>query len=120
MAVCCQNLKLGALNSRSVLSMLVGALFQKISLFLNTPRVSARQQYKGNKMLHLLGSTEHFYIVISYMYVTNNTKVTHCCFYMAKVVTRTRRSMTLYVQLSPSFKRLILEQSSQIYFMVCC
>jgi len=39
MAVCCQNLTLGALSSRSALSVLVGALFKKFCLFLNTPRV---------------------------------------------------------------------------------
>jgi hypothetical protein len=33
MAVCCQNLALGALSSRSVLSLLVGALFKKLGLF---------------------------------------------------------------------------------------
>jgi hypothetical protein len=37
MAVCCQNLTLGALSSRNVLSVLVGALFKKFGLFLNTP-----------------------------------------------------------------------------------
>jgi hypothetical protein len=37
MAVCCQNLTLGVLSSRSALSVLVGALFKKFSLFLNTP-----------------------------------------------------------------------------------
>jgi hypothetical protein len=35
MAVCCQNLPLGALSSRSALSVLVGELFKKFSLFLN-------------------------------------------------------------------------------------
>jgi hypothetical protein len=40
MAVCCQNLKLGALSSRSTLSVLVGALFKEFGLFLNTPRTS--------------------------------------------------------------------------------
>jgi hypothetical protein len=39
-AVCCQNLMLGALSSRSALSVLVGALFKKFGLFLNTPRIS--------------------------------------------------------------------------------
>jgi len=34
MAVCCQNLPLGALSSRSAPSVLVSALFKKISLFL--------------------------------------------------------------------------------------
>jgi hypothetical protein len=37
MAVCCQNLMLGALSSCSELSVLVGALFKKFGLFLNTP-----------------------------------------------------------------------------------
>jgi hypothetical protein len=35
--VCCQNLTLGALSSRNALSVLVGALFKKFSVFLNTP-----------------------------------------------------------------------------------
>jgi len=39
MAVCCQNVTLGALSSRSALSVLVGALFKKFGLFLNTPRM---------------------------------------------------------------------------------
>jgi hypothetical protein len=34
MAVCCQNLTLGALSSRSALSVLVGAQFKKFGLFL--------------------------------------------------------------------------------------
>jgi len=43
-AVCCQNLTLGALSSRSAPSMLVGALFKKFSLFLNTPRALNHKQ----------------------------------------------------------------------------
>jgi len=39
MAVCCQNLTLGALSSRSALSLLIGALFKKFGLILNTPRI---------------------------------------------------------------------------------
>jgi hypothetical protein len=39
MAVCCQNLTLSALSSRSVLSVLVGMLFKKFGLFLNMPRM---------------------------------------------------------------------------------
>jgi hypothetical protein len=35
MAVCCQNLTLGALGGRSALSLLVGALIKKFDLFLN-------------------------------------------------------------------------------------
>jgi hypothetical protein len=38
-AVCCKSLTLGALSSRSALSVLVGALFKKLGLFLNTPRI---------------------------------------------------------------------------------
>jgi hypothetical protein len=40
MAVCFQNLTLGALSSRSALSVLVGVLFKKFGLFLNTPRTA--------------------------------------------------------------------------------
>jgi len=65
----------------------------------NTKYISARQQCKVTTLLHFHGNNEHFNIVISYMYVTNNTKVKHCCFYMATVVTRTRRNIMLYVQL---------------------
>jgi hypothetical protein len=39
MAVCCQNLMLGALISCSALSVLVGMPFKKFSLFLNMPCV---------------------------------------------------------------------------------
>jgi hypothetical protein len=37
MAVCCQNLMLGVLSSRSALSMLVVVLFKKLGLFFNMP-----------------------------------------------------------------------------------
>jgi hypothetical protein len=40
MAVCCQNLTLGALSSCSALSVLVSAPFKKFDLFLNTPRIT--------------------------------------------------------------------------------
>jgi len=38
MAVCCKNLPLGELSSRSAHSVLVGELFKKFGLFLNTRR----------------------------------------------------------------------------------
>jgi hypothetical protein len=38
--VCCQSVTLGALSSRSALSVLVGALFKKFGLSLNTPHVT--------------------------------------------------------------------------------
>jgi len=37
MAVCCQNLPLGALSSRSALPVPFGALFKKFGLYLNNP-----------------------------------------------------------------------------------
>jgi len=42
MAVCYQNLTLGPLGSHSALSLLVGALFKKFGLFLNTPRTKTQ------------------------------------------------------------------------------
>ena len=36
MAVCCQNLPLGALSNRIAPSVLVGELFKKFGLFMNT------------------------------------------------------------------------------------
>jgi hypothetical protein len=53
MAVNCQNLTLGALSSHSTLSVLVGVLFKKFSLFLNTPRMS-------EDLLNLRGSSKSF------------------------------------------------------------
>jgi hypothetical protein len=40
MAVCCKNLTLGTLSSRSALSVLVGVLFKNFGLFLNKPCTS--------------------------------------------------------------------------------
>jgi len=48
MAVCCQNLMLGALSSRSALSALVGALFKKFGLFLNTLRMCHHFLYSAH------------------------------------------------------------------------
>ena len=39
MAVCCQNLPLGALSSCSAHSVLVGVIFKMFGLFLNTPLI---------------------------------------------------------------------------------
>ena len=46
MAVYCEDMTLGALSSCSAPPLLVGALFKKFSLFLNTPRMSF--QYKAS------------------------------------------------------------------------
>jgi uncharacterized integral membrane protein len=51
MAVCCQNLTLGALSYRSALSVLVGALFKKFLLFLNTPRIIFERHLLLNRIV---------------------------------------------------------------------
>jgi len=58
MAVCCQNLALGAPSSHSALSMLVGALFKKFGLFLNTPLIMI--QYS---LLHVPAVDRHLQAV---------------------------------------------------------
>jgi hypothetical protein len=55
-ALCCQNLTLGTLSSRSALSLLVGALFKKFDLFFNTPRKS--YAVVGNTMSSYLPAYE--------------------------------------------------------------
>jgi hypothetical protein len=63
-AVCCQNLTLGALGSRSMLSV-VGALFKKFGLLLNTPCIYSVSGYKKMNLLqqhnsiHLLTLKEY-------------------------------------------------------------
>jgi hypothetical protein len=54
----------------------------------------ARQQCKLNPVLHLHGYTQRFYIVDSYMQVSNNTRGKHCCVLMATMVMRTRHNIT--------------------------
>jgi hypothetical protein len=48
MAVCCQNLPLGELSSRSAPSVLVGALFKKFGLFLDTGVLSSFAVKRGD------------------------------------------------------------------------
>ena len=57
-AICSQTMTLGALSSRSALSMLVGALFKKFGLFLNNPRIVAiPDRHVGRTYLsHLQGA----------------------------------------------------------------
>jgi hypothetical protein len=54
MAVCCQNLTLGALSSRSAFCMLVGALFKKFGLFLNR---GGSRFFWGFEVIQFLGSS---------------------------------------------------------------
>jgi len=46
MAVCCQNLPLGALSSRSALSVLVGELFKKFVLFFEHAEIQENAKRK--------------------------------------------------------------------------
>jgi len=55
-----------------------------------------RQQCKENQLLHFRGNTEPFYVVDGHIYA-NNKKGTYCCISWAKVVTRTRHKVTLYI-----------------------
>jgi hypothetical protein len=61
MAVCCQNLTLGAFSSRSPLSVLVGALFKKFGLFLNTAVFSIREPNRCRQK-----NMEAFYNVLDF------------------------------------------------------
>jgi len=54
MAVCCQNLTLGALSSCSALSVLVGTLFKKFGLFLNTSRKTFYNYYQHSMAILIL------------------------------------------------------------------
>ena len=53
MAVCCQNLPVRALSSRSAVTVLVGALFQKFDLFLNTLLSLSLSVSLRNRALHV-------------------------------------------------------------------
>jgi hypothetical protein len=51
MADCCQNLTLGALSSRSALSVLVGALFKRLGLLLKTPHILLELQVLPSELM---------------------------------------------------------------------
>jgi len=52
MAVCCQNLPLGALSSRSEPSLLVGELFKKFGLFLKTGVFAPHTVFPCQSLVH--------------------------------------------------------------------
>jgi hypothetical protein len=56
MAVCCQNLTLVALSSRGALSVLVGALFKKFGLFLNTYPSFSKHCLQKSEAIFLSGT----------------------------------------------------------------
>jgi len=79
MAVCCQNLALGALSSRSAISVLVGALFKKFGLFLNTPRmlICTASIKRGNKMTvrhEKVVYKTNYVIMITFLLTAKQTK----------------------------------------------
>jgi hypothetical protein len=55
------------------------------------------QQCKRNPLLLFNGNTEHSCVVDNYIYSNNEKRGTYCCVSMAAAVTRTRHSVTLYV-----------------------
>jgi hypothetical protein len=63
MAVCCQNPKLGVLSSRSMLSVLVGTLFKKFSLFLNMPHTPSRR-HQMTRVLQVTPDTSVHNVVL--------------------------------------------------------
>jgi hypothetical protein len=63
-AVCCQNLPLGALSSRSASCMLVGELLKKLGLFLNTGVFNPCKTHWGRRRPSLLKS--HCALVLDY------------------------------------------------------
>jgi hypothetical protein len=52
MALCLQNLKLGVLRSHIAFSLLVGALFKKFGVLLNTPRIAFTRVLKKVSVLY--------------------------------------------------------------------
>jgi hypothetical protein len=73
MAVCCQNLPLGAHSSRSAPSVLVGALFKKLGLFLNTglcqcPIILQRLWCLSSLHLPSTGTDEATYMTVETMF----------------------------------------------------
>jgi hypothetical protein len=74
MIVCCQNLTLVTLITRSALSMLLGALFKKIARFLNTPRRSKRSKIPRVNWIHLGGQREWWGIIVHVLFKFNVPK----------------------------------------------
>jgi hypothetical protein len=66
MAVCCQNLMLGALSSCSALSVLVGVLFKKFGLFLNASRMNFYNYYQHSMAILILWNEQFLDMDASY------------------------------------------------------
>jgi hypothetical protein len=88
MAICCQNLTLGALSSHSALSVLFGGLFKKFSLFLNMPYATA---------LHLCFLCETYYsiapVFLFFVVLSKHSTALHLYFYFVFV----KRTKALYL-----------------------
>ena len=81
MAVCCQNLRLGAFSSLSAPSMLVGALFKKFGPFLNTflthkhtPHDTHIQTHTHTTYIHTYTHTHH---PLTHKHTTHTQTYTH-------------------------------------------
>ena len=72
-------------------------LLEDVSLYScsSTKYFVARQQRKGNPLLHIHSKTEHFHSVDSYIWISYNKTGTYCCVSMAKAVTQRRHNATL-------------------------
>ena len=81
MAVCCQNLTLGARSSHSARYMLVGAQFEKFGLFLNTPLIMI--QYS---LLHVPAVDHHLQAVITVITIWYQKCDTHIVQYNVTVM----------------------------------
>jgi hypothetical protein len=68
MAVCCQNLTLGALSSRSALSLPVGGQFKKFGPSLNKPLFYTFEFFSKNNYDKSSLSVLMHYIVVSFVY----------------------------------------------------
>jgi hypothetical protein len=74
MAGCCQNLMLGELGSHSALPVLVGALFEKYVLSLNTPCICLQEKYVMKIALEFWDIVYyvHLYLTCMLYYVHNS------------------------------------------------
>jgi hypothetical protein len=86
MAVCCHKLTLGALSSRSALSLLVGALFEKFGFFLNT-------SYFPNTFFAFFGSVIYpgVYLCLLQIQIYSHAAQSHKLFFCLSVNLKPQR-----------------------------
>jgi len=74
MAVCCQNLPLGALNSCSALHVPVGALFKKFGLYLNNHCTPEKHWIEEQQKTAIWGTAHILWKVVMSKYKTLNMR----------------------------------------------